>query len=168
MHKARNTWRSQTDDGLTGACDSEVTAGWSRGGVQQAEDIKSLKQGSSGNTKWGVISILMVGENNYSYEKASEKRDETKVLGEYRGKNYYYYYLNILFIFREGKGGRKRGRETSMCGCLSSVTLLGTWPANPGMCPDWVSNQRHFGLQASPQSTEPHQTERGENGCQTV
>ena len=27
----------------------------------------------------------------------------------------------ILFIYfwREGKGGRKRGRETSMCGCLS-------------------------------------------------
>ena len=34
-----------------------------------------------------------------------------------------------LFIFREGKGGRKRGRETSMCGCLLSTTPLGTWPA---------------------------------------
>ena len=28
------------------------------------------------------------------------------------------FYLKVLFIFREGKGGRKRGRETSMCGCL--------------------------------------------------
>ena len=28
---------------------------------------------------------------------------------------------------------------------------------NPGMCPDWESNQRPFVLQASAQSTEPHQ-----------
>ena len=28
---------------------------------------------------------------------------------------------------------------------------------NPGMCPDWESNQWPFGLQASAQSTEPHQ-----------
>ena len=28
---------------------------------------------------------------------------------------------------------------------------------NPGMCPDWESNQRPFGSQAGAQSTEPHQ-----------
>ena len=28
---------------------------------------------------------------------------------------------------------------------------------NPGLCPDWGSNQRPFGLQAGTQSTEPHQ-----------
>ena len=28
---------------------------------------------------------------------------------------------------------------------------------NPGMCPDWESNQRPFGSQATTQSTEPHQ-----------
>ena len=28
---------------------------------------------------------------------------------------------------------------------------------NPGMCPDWESNQQPFGLQAGAQSTEPHQ-----------
>ena len=31
-------------------------------------------------------------------------------------------------IFREGKGWRKRGRETSMCGCLSSTTQQGPGP----------------------------------------
>ena len=31
-----------------------------------------------------------------------------------------------LFIFREEKGGRKRGRETSMCGCLSHAPYW-TW-----------------------------------------
>ena len=35
-------------------------------------------------------------------------------------------------------------------------TLAGT-THSPGMCPDWESNQRPFGSQASAQSTEPHQ-----------
>ena len=33
----------------------------------------------------------------------------------------------------------------------------GDLACNPGMCPDWESNWRQFGLQASTQSTEPHQ-----------
>ena len=33
-----------------------------------------------------------------------------------------FYYL---FIFREGKGVRKRGRETSVCGCLSHAPCWG-------------------------------------------
>ena len=43
-----------------------------------------------------------------------------------------------------------------MCGCLSCAPH---WDlaCNPGMCPDWESNQRPFGLKASAQSTEPHQ-----------
>ena len=35
-----------------------------------------------------------------------------------------------IFIFREGEGGRKRGREISMCGCLLSAPY---WP--PGLQP---------------------------------
>ena len=58
------------------------------------------------------------------------------------------FYLFIYF-FREEKGGRKEGRETSMCGFL-----LG---GNPGMCPNWESNLQPFGSQATAQSTEPHQ-----------
>ena len=44
-----------------------------------------------------------------------------------------------------------------MCGWLSCTSSWGPGPRNPGMCPDWESNQRLFGLQASTQSTEPHQ-----------
>ena len=41
----------------------------------------------------------------------------------------------ILFIYfqREGKGGRKRGRETSMCSCLSHAPYWG-----PGLQPRHV------------------------------
>ena len=34
---------------------------------------------------------------------------------------------------------------------------------NPGLCPDWESNQRPFGSQACNQSTEPH--EPGHSTC---
>ena len=41
------------------------------------------------------------------------------------------FFLKILFIyFREGKGGWKRGRETSMCGCLFHAPNQG-----PGLQP---------------------------------
>ena len=67
-------------------------------------------------------------------------------------------FKKILFHYfqREGKGGRKGGRETSMCGCLLCAPNWG--PAhNPGMFPSWESNQWPFGLQAAAQSTEPPQ-----------
>ena len=54
--------------------------------------------------------------------------------------SYFYFSRMYLFIFREkGKEGRKRGRETSMCGCLS-LPLTGDLACNPDMCPDWESN----------------------------
>ena len=37
-------------------------------------------------------------------------------------------FLRFLFYFQR-KGGRKRGRETSVPGCLSCAPPLGTWPA---------------------------------------
>ena len=47
-----------------------------------------------------------------------------------------------LFVFREGKGRRKRGRETSMRGCFSHTPTppTGDLARNPGICPDWESN----------------------------
>ena len=68
-------------------------------------------------------------------------------------------YLKILFIYfqTEGKRGRKRGRRTPVCGCLLHAPHAGDLAQNPGMCPDWELNRQPFGLQASAQSTEPHQ-----------
>ena len=57
--------------------------------------------------------------------------------------------------YRQGKGGRKRGRETSICGCLSRGPHWPlSWPTahNPGMCPDWESNQQPSDLQLNPLS----------------
>ena len=43
-----------------------------------------------------------------------------------------------------------------MCGCFS-MPPTGDLACNPGMCPDWESNQQSFGSQAHAQSTELHQ-----------
>ena len=41
----------------------------------------------------------------------------------------FYFFKDFLKIyFREGKGGRKRGRETSMCGCVSRIPYWGPGP----------------------------------------
>ena len=61
----------------------------------------------------------------------------------------FFFFLRFyLFIFKtEGKEGRKRGRETSMCGFLWRAPY---WDlaSNPGMCPDWEWIQWPFGSQA--------------------
>ena len=54
----------------------------------------------------------------------------------------------LKFIFRERGREEERGRETSMCGCLSHGPTRGPrYPCNPGMCPDWESNLRLFSSQ---------------------
>ena len=78
---------------------------------------------------------------------------------------YFFFKIFKTYFWREGKGRRKRGGETSMCGCLiaSHVPLTGDLARNPGMCPDWELNQRPFGSQASTQSTELYQPGLNQN-----
>ena len=42
-----------------------------------------------------------------------------------------------------------------MCGS-SHALPTGDLACNPGMCPDWESNPRAFGFQASTQTTAPN------------
>ena len=61
-----------------------------------------------------------------------------------------------IYLFIDIRGGRKRGRETSICCCLT-CTPTGDLAHNPGLCPDWESNWRTFGSQARAQSPESNQ-----------
>ena len=67
------------------------------------------------------------------------------------------------FYFLEGKGGRKKEGERNIdvwekhWSVASRMPPNGDLVCNPGMFPDWESTQKPFGLQASTQSTEPHQ-----------
>ena len=67
------------------------------------------------------------------------------------------FFSKILFIFREGKGGREGERH--QCMVASQVPPSGDLAHNPGMCPDsdWESNHQPFGSQASTQSAELQQ-----------
>ena len=69
-------------------------------------------------------------------------------------KIYIFIYLFIyLFIFRErGREGERDGKKHR-----SDQLPLEDLACNPGLCPDWESNQRPFRSQAGTQSTEPHQ-----------
>ena len=65
-----------------------------------------------------------------------------------------------LFIFRER--GREEEREGMkhqclVASCLPRCPAPGDLARNPGMWPDWESNQHPLGSQASAQCTEPHQ-----------
>ena len=48
-----------------------------------------------------------------------------------------------------GKGRRKRERKKCQCMVTSHTPPTGDLAHSPGMCPDWESNQRSLGLQAS-------------------
>ena len=60
-----------------------------------------------------------------------------------------------LFIFPES--GRDKEREVEKHQCVRETSIGCLLAHNPGMCPEWESNRRPFGSQASVQSTEPHQ-----------
>ena len=49
------------------------------------------------------------------------------------------------------------GKEKHHCVVTSCAPPTGDLTHNPGLCPHWELNLQPFGLQASPQSTEPHQ-----------
>ena len=80
-----------------------------------------------------------------------------------KNENYYFntsLFEKTLFTFSErGREGEREeekhqwAREASI-GCLSHAL---TKSCNPGMCPDWESNQQPFTLRDDAPTTEPHQ-----------
>ena len=69
-----------------------------------------------------------------------------------------HYFLKSLFIFFRERGREREGEGEKHQGVVAShMPPCGDLACNPGLRPDWESNQRPFGSQASTQSTEPHQ-----------
>ena len=62
----------------------------------------------------------------------------------------------FIYFYWEGKGGRKRGRETSVCGCLLSAPYPGPGP-QPRYVP-WLGIKAvTLWCSSGTQATEPHQ-----------
>ena len=68
-----------------------------------------------------------------------------------------FFFKDFIYLFlQRGREGEWEG-EIHQCVVASWTPPTGDLACNPGMCPDWESNQWPFGLQAGTQSTEPHQ-----------
>ena len=70
--------------------------------------------------------------------------------------------FEVFYLFLERGEGREKERERNI-GCAGDISVASCTPPawglarNPGMCPDWESNQQPFGSQAGAQSSEPHE-----------
>ena len=67
------------------------------------------------------------------------------------------FFLRFYLFLERGEGKEKERERSIIVWLLLTWPPLGTWPRNPGMCPDCESNQRPFGSQAHAQSTKLHQ-----------
>ena len=66
-------------------------------------------------------------------------------------------FKDFIYLFLErGREGEREGEKHQRV-VASHVSPTGDLARNPGMCPDWESNQRPFDSQAGSQSTEPYQ-----------
>ena len=68
-------------------------------------------------------------------------------------------FFNVIYllIFKERWGWEEQKEGEKHQHVIASPTFpTGDLAPNPGMCPDWESNQRPFSSQAGTQSTEPH------------
>ena len=68
-----------------------------------------------------------------------------------------YFFKDFIYLFLESREGKEKEKERNINVFASHVPQTGDPACNPGMCPDWESNQRPFGSQAYAQSTELHQ-----------
>ena len=65
------------------------------------------------------------------------------------------FFKDFIYLFLE-KERKKEERNINMWLPVMQ-RLTGNLARNPGLCPDWESNQWPFGSQARAQSTKPHQ-----------
>ena len=69
-------------------------------------------------------------------------------------KRHLYYFKHFIYLFLEKGSEAEREGEKHQCLAASHSPPTGDLTCNPGMCPDWESNQWPFGSQSSAQPTE--------------
>ena len=68
-----------------------------------------------------------------------------------------FFFKDFIYLFLKGGKEGKREGEKHQCVIASCVPTTGHLSHNPGMCPDWESDQPPFRSQAGTESTTPHQ-----------
>ena len=106
---------------------------------------------------WNALMLPSHASSPLSLQTPAQRllhlRDASLTISYWLKPSLPFYFFKILFIFREGKGGGEKHK----CMVASHAPPTEDLACNPGMCPDWESDWWPFGLQASAQSTEPHQ-----------
>ena len=64
---------------------------------------------------------------------------------------------DFIYLFLDRREGEGKERERNISVWLPLTPPNRDLARNPGMCPDWESNQQRFVSQAHAQSTELHQ-----------
>ena len=59
----------------------------------------------------------------------------------------HYFFKDFIDLYLERGEGREKEREKHQCVVASHVAPTRDLACNPGMCPDWASNQWPFGSQ---------------------
>ena len=67
------------------------------------------------------------------------------------------FFKDFIYLYLERGRDRNRDVQDRHRSVASHAPPTGDQAHNPGMCPDWESNQRPFGSQTSTRSTEPQQ-----------
>ena len=112
-----------------------------------------------------IYQIVFQSGQHHTFSSAVSEDFKFSIFFFFFKSLFHSHFLNRFYLFILNRGeGKKRGRETSMCGCFCFSHAPPPQPhwgpdraRNPGMCPDWESNRRPFGSPAGAQSTEPHQ-----------
>ena len=119
---------------------------------------------STGNHSLLIILIANELQKPCPRVLQAEKKDIRLISGFLKSESPYMLfrvfkkYFIYLFLERGREGEREE--EKHQCVVASHVPPTGDLAHNPGTCPDWELNWRPFDLQASAQSTEPHQPGR--------
>ena len=144
-----NATTTQDTGSLNGVCCPHWLVQWSRHCSCMRIPVYSLRlPGYIGVVQTVLIILTMAGlflDRPYTYML------HTHIFfkGDFLKKDW--------FIFKERGREVEREGEKHQCVVASCMSPSGDLAHNPGMCPDWESNQWHFGSQAGNQSTEPHQ-----------
>ena len=99
---------------------------------------------------WSKKEMLMVCLISCFSRREAKKPDKDRCKISFLKKD-------IIYLFLEKRKRRDWEGERHQCVVASHTPPTRDLACNLGMCPDWESNQWPFGLQASAQSTEPHQ-----------
>ena len=82
-----------------------------------------------------------------------------QLIGVFLSHQCFFFFKDFIYLFLQGKGGRRKGRETSLCGCLQQATQ--TCPTTQACA--LTGNQTSDSLLHRPALNSLSHTSRGSN-----